>query len=150
MVLGAQLWPLSAIFDLRRLAARTRREHGNDVVCPLLLTSEINERYSLPFLCPTREFSRKKRRVVLRFCDICKSRLNLPFIEESGSFVTPCSVLFRRRERKRRTREKPPIKAKAGPGPRPSRLEPHCWGGWRVLAQDTVYNSHNKTNTCEL
>ena len=53
MVLGAQLWPLSAIFDLRRLAARTGREHGNDVVCPLLLTSEINERYSLPFLCPT-------------------------------------------------------------------------------------------------
>ena len=48
MVLGAQLWPLSAIFDLRRLAARTRREHGNDVVCPLLLTSEINERSSLP------------------------------------------------------------------------------------------------------
>ena len=34
-----------------------------------------------------------KRRVVLRFCDICKSRLNLPFIEESGSFVTPCLSL---------------------------------------------------------
>ena len=50
MVLGAQLWLLSAIFDLRRLAARTGREHGNDVVCPLLLTSEINERYSLAFV----------------------------------------------------------------------------------------------------
>ena len=60
MVLGAQLWPMSAIFDLRRLAARTGREHGNDVVCPLLLTSEINERYSLPFLCPTRFFLQKK------------------------------------------------------------------------------------------
>ena len=88
------MWPLSAIFDLRRLAARTRREHGNDVVCPLLLTSEINERYSLPFLCPTREFFLAKRRVVLRFCDICKSRLNLPFIEESGSFVTPCERCY--------------------------------------------------------
>ena len=54
MVLGAQLWLLSAIFDLRRLAARTGREHGNDVVCPLLcrvlLTREINERYSLAFV----------------------------------------------------------------------------------------------------
>ena len=60
MVLGAQLWPLSAIFDLRRLAARTGREHGNDVVCPLLLTSEINERYGLAFLCPTPFFLQKK------------------------------------------------------------------------------------------
>ena len=55
MFLGAQLWPLSAIFDLRRLAARTGREHGNDVVCPLLLTSEINERYSLAFVVSKRD-----------------------------------------------------------------------------------------------
>ena len=74
MVLGAQLWPLSAIFDLRRLAARTGREHGNDVVCPLLLTSEINKRYSLAFVVSKRDLVKNGARFS-KTCDIRKPRL---------------------------------------------------------------------------
>ena len=91
MVLGAQLWPLSAIFDLRRLAARTGREHGNDVVCPLLLTSEINKRYSLVFVVSKRDLVKNGARFS-KTCDIRKPRLYLPFASKFCRVEASCSA----------------------------------------------------------
>ena len=94
MVLGAQLWPLSAIFDLRRLAARTGREHGNDVVCPLLLTSEINKRYSLAFVVSKRDLVKNGARFS-KTCDIRKPRLYLPFASKICRVEASCRVVIK-------------------------------------------------------